>query len=214
MEREIQTDSLGYHLRHSPATVVLVAVNLLVFGLCWFFGSTLYPRGAMITRSVLSGGQWYRLVSSMFLHADLEHLITNMIALYLAGGVVEQNTGSARFLLLYFVSGIGGNLLSMAVELHTGGSSFSVGASGAIFGVLAAVVLLVARFYVLARRQGRMLGKSLGVRTLIMLLYSVYSGFVNPQVNAWAHLGGLLSGLVLSLFLILPLRRLDLHGLG
>ena len=85
---------------------------------------------------------FYRLITAAFLHADVEHLLNNMLLLYCCGDVVERCLGKVRFLILYFGSAIFGNLLSAAYELSTGSFYESIGASGAVFGLTGALLFL------------------------------------------------------------------------
>ena len=173
-------------------SAVLTAVNILVFLVCQMKGDILYPEGAFSILYLIRNGEYYRLVTAMFLHADISHLANNMILLYFGGKV--------RYLILFFLSGICGNLLSAVYELSTGGFYESIGASGAVFGLVGAL------FYLVLAKKGRAAGISVQ-RMLLMIALSLYSGFQSVMVNNAAHLGGLLGGFILA-FLLCHVGRL------
>lgn len=131
-------------------------------------------------------GQWYRLVTAMFLHASLLHLGFNMYVLFLLGPPLERVLGHGRFLTLFLVSGLGGSAASYAFSPLT---TLSVGASGAIFGLMAAWI-------VVARRLHRD-----ATQVLVLLALNVALGFVLPSVDWRAHLGGAITGAVLAFVL-------------
>ena len=133
-------------LRNVPwVSGMLVVINVIVFLMCTFSGNVLYNKGELDVVSVLAGKQYGRLLWAMFLHAGIEHIFNNMVLLFFLGAMIEKVTGHVTFLVLYFLSGIGGNLCSLLVKLLQMDYSASVGASGAIFGldgVLLAWILL------------------------------------------------------------------------
>jgi rhomboid protease GluP len=181
-------------------TYTLLAVNILAFladfGLqamgYGFHGVgplTLY--GAKNNAAILHGQLW-RFVTPMFLHGGLLHLGFNSYFLYLVGRRLESRFGRARFLALYILTGMSGVLLSFAFSPYD-----SIGASGALFGLIGAwIPLLVRNRDVLAntRRQLWQIIEVIGINLLISL---------SPGIDIWAHLGGLLSGLALG-WLISP----------
>ncbi|KQO81505.1 hypothetical protein ASF17_09995 [Frigoribacterium sp. Leaf263] len=123
--------------------------------------------------------QPWRLVTSLFAHAGVFHLLFNMYALFIFGGQLERTLGRGRFAALYAISGVGG---AAAVSLIAPVSSV-IGASGAIFGLMAA-------FFVIARS----LGGSNGVQLLVLVGINLVIGIVLPNVSWQAHLGGLVAG--------------------
>lgn len=175
-------------------TILLVSVNILAFIICTFTGELLYNIGAFRAENFLIQREYYRIVTSMFLHWDVNHLFGNMIILFYLGETVEKYFGHIRFGILYFISGICGNLLSMGFELYTGSFSVSAGASGAIFGVIGALLFLV------LVHRGHLEQITLR-RLVIMIVYSLYSGFAGSNINNAAHIGGFLSGIVATLLL-------------
>ena len=148
----------------------------------------LVGSGAMVTERLLDGEVW-RLVSSMFLHGSAEHLFGNMIALYILGLACEHAYGSATMLLIYAVAGIAGALASAAVVPQP-----TVGASGAIFGLMGCAVAMLAR----RRSELHVRDRRIGVVLGVWALWQLGLGFMNPMVANMAHLGGLLAGAALG----------------
>jgi rhomboid protease GluP len=136
---------------------------------------------------VTMGGQWWRLVSALFLHADWPHLLLNMWVLWNVGRLTERLYGSATFGFLYFASGVCGELARIVWEP----AIQSIGASGAIFGIMGA---LLAMLFHPGSRIPRSVAFAYWPSMLAFTLFNLVSGFVNPLVDNAAHLGGLLSG--------------------
>ncbi len=148
----------------------------------------------------IAQGEWWRLVTAMFLHVGLLHIAFNLYVLYLVGIPVEQALGRWRYVALYLLSGLGGAAASYAL---TSPFSAGEGASGAIFGLFAA-------WWVITRRAG---GDTRSVTVLIGL--NLVLSFVIPGIGYWAHLGGLATGTVLALaFAYAPRARRTPAALG
>jgi membrane associated rhomboid family serine protease len=148
-------------------------------------GSTIYLKGVLFG-PFLEQGEWWRLVTAAFLHYGPLHLILNMVALYWFGSLLEERIGSGRYLLLYLVSGISG---SAGALLWSGGFlTPTVGASGAIFGILGAgLVLERQRDYVFG-------GSALGVIVINFVFTFSISG-----ISKGGHIGGLVGGIICAL---------------
>jgi rhomboid protease GluP len=137
-------------------------------------------------------GEYWRLVANLFLHIGVLHLVLNGWALYQLGGLFEILLGSVRLLLVYFVSGIAG---SIASNLFT--QSLSAGASGAIFGVMGAIIA-----FLLKRRENLTpQAKSLLMQLVLWAGINVFLGFSTPGIDNAAHLGGCAAGFVIGLSL-------------
>lgn len=175
-------------------TFLLIVCNVMLFIICTFTGEVLYNKGAFSVMNLIGEGSWYRLVSAMFLHWDVGHLVSNMLILYYIGSVVERKMGHLPYLILYLVSGLAGNILSAGYELYTSEFMISAGASGAIFGVEGALIVLV----LLSR--GRIEHMTLG-RVVFAVVFSLYCGFTDSNINNAAHLGGIMMGFVLTAFI-------------
>ncbi|MEX2157696.1 MAG: rhomboid family intramembrane serine protease [Gemmatimonadales bacterium] len=152
---------------------------------------SILEMGALVRERVLAG-EWWRTITAMFLHGGPDHLIGNMVVLFIVGMACEHAFGVGRTALVYFGSGIAGAALSMAM-----GPGPSVGASGAIFGVLAAVVV------VLYRHQDRfyLRDKRIGFVLAIWAGWQILTGFLTPYIDNFAHLGGLAGGAAAALIL-------------
>lgn len=175
-------------------SAVLTAANVIIFLVCQFTGDWLYIKGEFGAFYLIRSQEYYRLVTAMFLHADISHLVNNMILLYFGGEIVEKTIGSVRYLVLFFVSGICGNLLTAIYEVSTGMYFNSIGASGAVFGLIGGLLYLV------ITRKGY--AAQISVRRMILMIaLSLYSGFQSVRVINAAHLGGLLSGFLITFIL-------------
>lgn len=178
------------------ATLSMAAVNMIVFAVTSFFGldaEHMVKYGAAVTPYILQG-EYYRLFTSMFLHFDLQHLIGNMVMLILLGAYLERFVGKARYLAIYLLGGIAGNLLSMALEIRTGEYAISAGASGAVFATVGGLLAL------LIVHRGRLADLTLRRVSLMAILSAAY-GFSSYGVNNAAHIGGLAAGFLAALLL-------------
>jgi len=185
-------------------TIVLIALNVIYFFVLSLGGMTedgyyLLEHGAVYVPYVMENKEYYRLFTSMFLHFDINHLMNNMITLGVLGSNVEPVIGKIRFLIIYFISGLGGNLLSLVEELYTQEYAISAGASGAIFGLTGAL------FSLAIINHGR-IGDVTKQGMLFMIAVSLYLGFTGEGVDNFAHVGGLLCGMVIA-FLIVSRKK-------
>lgn len=153
---------------------------------------SILEAGALIREKVLAG-EWWRMVTAMFLHGGIDHLIGNMFVLYIVGMACEHAFGAARTALIYLGSGLTGSALSLAM-----GPGPSVGASGAIFGVLAAVVVMLYRY----QKRFQVRDKRVGFVLAAWAGWQLLTGFVSPFIDNWAHLGGMLGGALAALWLV------------
>ncbi len=169
--------------------VAIVFLNIIAFILCAFTEDVLYNKGAFNIFYIEETKQYYRFLSSVFLHIDARHLFSNMLVLFFLGNSVEREVGHWKYAILYFVSAFGGNIASAIYEVSVGIVIASVGASGAVFGIVGAVLML------LLSRKGKWENITLP-RMLIMIVYSLYSGLMAENVNNVAHIGGFITGLL------------------
>lgn len=180
-------------------TYLLIIVNIILFLFLEFNGGSenienLIQYGASYNPAII-GGEWWRIISSMFLHIGILHLIMNMLALFYLGTTTERIYGSWRFLIVYFMAGIGGGLASFAFTIN-----ISAGASGAIFGLFGALL-----FFGLNHKK--IFFQTMGKGLLILIGINVVFGFVVPQIDNDAHLGGLIAGFLASAIVHLPSQR-------
>ncbi len=182
--------------RRTPVTTFLLAAIGVMFAAETLLGGStneqvLLRLGANYSPLVLQG-QYWRLVSSMFLHIGFVHLLVNGWALYQLGSLFEILMGSRRMLLVYFASGIAGSVASL---FFTGG--LSAGASGAIFGLMGSLIAFLLRH----RENLTPQAKSLLTQLLFWAGLNVFLGFSVPGIDNAAHLGGCAAGMLLSLTL-------------
>jgi membrane associated rhomboid family serine protease len=189
----------------APVTRALVAINVLVFiiealmgggGLLSGFSGHIYELGALWPPAIAHGEYW-RLITPMFLHASLFHILFNMWALWVVGGVLEPMVGSARFAGIYFVSGFAGNVLAFAIgpELTP-----MVGASTAIFGIFGA--LFIVALHDRSAMSGMMV-RSVGILLAINLAFT----FLAQGISWQGHIGGLIGGVLATEALVWFGRR-------
>src|SRR5436190_13468431 len=182
--------------RRTPVTTLLLLAIAAGYVVQMVLGDPVIEAGANYGPAVLHG-EWWRLVTSMFLHGGLLHLALNGWALYQLAGLFEIWLGSARLLLVYFVSGIAGSLASALIS-----GVPSVGASGAIFGLLGALISFLLRRHEDLTPQA----KSLLMQLVGWAVINVVFGFSVKGIDNAAHLGGAAAGLLLG-FVLRPRVR-------
>jgi rhomboid protease GluP len=175
--------------RQTPVTTLLLVAIAVCFALQLFVPGV---TEAGVNNPLALHGEPWRLVTSMFLHGGWLHILLNSWALYQLAGLFEVLLGSSRLLLVYFVSGIAGSIASV-LWTHLP----SLGASGAIFGVLGALIAF------LGRRRERLTpqAKSLLMQLVFWAGLNVFLGMSSPMIDNAAHLGGCAAGLVIGFFL-------------
>lgn len=194
---------------------IIVGLNVAVFLAMLVSGvSPLEPTidslirwGADFGPKTVTGGEWWRLVTSMFLHIGVIHIAFNMFVLWQIGPFVERLLGNAGFVVAYFVAGIAGSLVSVAWNPYI----VSAGASGAIFGLYGALL-----GFMCIRRDSipTEVLSPLTKNALIFIGYNAVYGFMRTGTDVAAHLGGLAAGFVCGLCLSVPLTvdRLPRRG--
>lgn len=175
--------------RYSWVTLVLIALNVFVFVLTDLFRLRgLLENGCLYWPSLFYQNEYYRVFTCMFLHADIGHISSNMIALFSIGDIVEREMGHFRFALLYFVSGLLASMTSVCYFYFQRENSSSVGASGAIYGVAGALLMIFLTNSYLRRRENL-------IRMGIFVVFLFYPMFTGTQgIDYAAHLGGFVSG--------------------
>lgn len=176
-------------------TVAIIVVNVIVFLLLEAKGSTedfmmLYEHGAMYWPDVYEGGEWYRLITHMFLHAGSDHLFNNMFMLAVVGYNIEKEFGRFKYLISYFICGIGGAVLSGLYDMKNYDYAVSVGASGAVMGIFG---IMLAMIFLESRRTGQVAAP----RLIIVFVLAVF-GNMQEGVDWVAHLGGAVTGVIMA----------------
>lgn len=179
-----------FDYRECIFTIVFLAMNVISYIYCTYVGETVYNIGCMDAERVISDHEYYRFLTSIFMHGGVEHLVSNMIFLAALGEMLERSVGHVRFIFLYLISGFGGSIFSIASAILSGSRYTSVGASGAIFGLIGALLVLV----VISR--GHYQGISIK-RMVLATACMIYEGAVSEGVDNAAHLGGLIFGLLI-----------------
>lgn len=196
--------------RKPVCTIGLAVINVVVFLWMSFGGMTedsvyMLQHGAAYTPYIVDAGEYYRMFTSIFLHFDFSHLMNNMLVLLVLGWNLEPVVGKMRVLVIYLLSGLGGNLLSLLMDLLIGEFAVSAGASGAVFGFTGALLCLA------IRNHGR-IGNLTKQGMLVVTVLSLYLGFTGEGVDNAAHIGGLLMGFIVT-FLIYRKRNFEHRSL-
>ncbi len=152
----------------------------------------LLEHGALYAPKLLEG-EWYRIITYLFLHSGIEHLMNNMMVLYFLGNALEHYVGKVGYLSTYFFSGI---VAAIGSVLYNTEYPVCVGASGAIFGVIGAMLWIV------LKNRGTLQGISKR-RMMFFVFLSVYSGFTSQGIDNAAHITGLVAGFLFSVFITL-----------
>jgi membrane associated rhomboid family serine protease len=174
--------------RVTPVTWGLIAVNVAMFALQEIFPALHIPARFSQYPPLVAAGEWWRVFTAMFLHGGVLHLLFNMYALWLFGPVLERRFGSLSYAALYVAGGLGGGMLYQLI----GSEAPAVGASGAIFALLGA--LLAASYRQRQTRAGAAVFGQLGILLAINLALPLFVGNI-----AWqAHVGGLLAGILIA----------------
>lgn len=188
--------------RWPAVSFALIAINILLFLLAVSRGVSMFSPatgdmvawGANVAALTLTGDAW-RLLSSMFLHIGLIHILLNMYMLFAFGPFAEERFGSARFALIYLLSGLFGSLASAAYHGFQGQIVVAAGASGALMGICGAYVghwiVSKARDAVEEQLNMKPLAQTIG--------FNLVFGFINPGVDNACHVGGLISGVILGI---------------
>ncbi len=177
-------------------TYVLVAINIVVYIVCTSTGELLYNTGGMTVDGILGDGQWYRMLTGMFLHGEMTHLFNNMLMLYLLGNMIEQRLGRWGFGVSYFVCGIASGFISLVSKYFSGMDANSIGASGAVYGIFGLALIME-----ITTINWRRVSVFTIRRMILVVLCVAVSLYVDAQiagVDFKAHVGGLCMGAILG----------------
>jgi membrane associated rhomboid family serine protease len=185
----------------APAVVLFIAINVVAFGLELWRGAlanpaTLHRLGALDSAAVIGEGQFWRLITALFLHYNLLHLAFNLFALYVLGPPLERIIGSLRFAACYLISGIGSTAGVVALTLlKIVQPAELVGASGSVMGIVGAWAGFLVRHRHVWQAKQRLLN------ILLIIVIQVAFDISTPEVSTSAHLCGLVAGFVVGLYL-------------
>lgn len=178
-------------------TIGLIITNIIIFIVLEWKGNSLdaeymMEMGAVYPEKIQVDGEYWRLITATFMHFGFSHLLNNMVLLGTAGQILERAIGPLKYLILYLLAGVGGSTLSYVQMLHSGDYAVAAGASGAIFGIVGALLWIV------IRNKGHyetLTGKGLVAMIVLCLYYGISTG----GVDNWGHIGGLIGGFLIGI---------------
>jgi membrane associated rhomboid family serine protease len=183
--------------QNSPATWVLLVIIGVYFAATELAGgstnTTVMLRAGTNFRPLIESGEWWRLVTANFLHFGWMHLAVNAYSLYAVGPMLEKLYGTSKYVAIYVFAGIAGAVASMVIR-----GGHSAGASGALFGLLGAMLVIGLRHQSAIPAHFR---KEMRTIALVTLVINLIMGFTVPAIDNYAHLGGLVGGFLLALLL-------------
>lgn len=198
-EEESKKAQNVFEQKRPIVTYILIAINAMVFLSMYLFGNgstdwnTLYQMGANYKAAVCSG-EYYRLLTSAFIHIGLLHFLMNNYALYVIGTQIESFLGKWKYILIYVLSAIMGNLLSLVFS-----DTLSAGASGAIFGLFGALLYFGYHYRIY-------LGTVLKSQVIPLIILNLVIGFNLSGIDNAAHIGGLIGGYLLTMAVGVPYK--------
>ena len=197
-------------IKKEPVTALFILLNILIFLAVDFTGGSentvhMIECGAAYPPLILENGEIYRLFTCMFLHLGISHLANNMLVLFVLGQRLEPVVGKIKFILIYLLGGLGGNVISLLADVKKNEYAVSAGASGAVFAVMGAMI------YVVIWSHGQL--QDISTRQiLIMAAFSLYFGFTSTGVDNAAHVGGMIMGFLLAVLLYHPSSQKKLYN--
>ena len=180
----------------SPVNTIIIVINVVVFVVLTFLGDTtdvqfMHHHGANFWPSVIEEHEYYRLLTCTFIHFGISHLFNNMLVLAYIGDNLERALGKVKYLVLYLAAGIGSSAVSAVWSMFKDEYSVSGGASGAIFGVVGALLVIV------IKNRGQL--EDLSSRQLMFFAgFSIYHGVTSAGIDNMAHISGFLIGALLG----------------
>lgn len=184
-----------FKLKKPIITYTIIYLNIIIFLLMHIIGNgsldskTLIDFGASLDSKILSG-EYYRLITNSFVHIGLPHIMFNMYALYIIGHQIESFLGKSKFLIIYLFSALTGSLLSVAFSSNT----ISAGASGAIFGLLGALLYFGFHYRIY-------LGGVMKSQIIPLIILNLALGFILSGIDNAGHIGGLIGGVLITMAL-------------
>ncbi len=191
----VREGNLNDYYKKAPVTSIILIINLIMLIVVFFYGGfdtyTLLRLGALWSPLVIDDNEWWRIITSMFLHGSLFHFLGNaIIGLYVLSGALERLIGSKKFIFIYFLSGIGAGLLVTFTS-----EAVTIGASGAIFGALGSLL------YIGIYRKDLMTVQDFqSIKGLVLM--NVIFTFLVANVSIAGHVGGIATGFLLSYLFI------------
>ena len=192
-------ENYGQRQQKAWITMTLIVLNILYFVYLEAAGSSedvlfMLEHGAMFGPLVLDGQEYYRLLTAVFMHFGINHIVNNMLVLFVLGDNLERALGKIKYLIFYLTCGVGANVVSMFLDMRQQNHAVSAGASGAIFGVIGGLL------YAVLVNRGRLEDLS-SSQLIIMIIFSLYFVFTSTGVDNEAHVAGLVIGIILAAIL-------------
>ena len=178
-EEEAKMNEDVFKMKKPYVTYALIGINTIIFIISMFIN--ILPLFA-VNRYFIVHGEYYRLITGIFLHNGVIHLMCNMYSLYVIGTQLESFLGKIKYLIVYLLSGLAGSVLSIYFS-----NSFSVGASGAIFGLLGSLLYFGYHYRVY-------LDSVIKSQIIPLIIFNLMLGFMLRGIDNWAHIGGLIGG--------------------
>ena len=200
---DIQSDNQMTVEAYRPiVTFILVGINVLIFIMETISGGSdktevLIKYGAQYAPYIFNRGEWYRIFTSMFLHIGVNHIASNMICLLAVGQYIENYFGRIRYIVIYIISGLCGNLLSLFFDMYSQNPAVSAGASGAISGLIGTLIILA-----IDPETRKVFPLPRVLIAIVLLMIPAAS-----NVNILAHLGGLIGGLATGYCMYYYMRK-------
>lgn len=194
-----------YRRKKAFVNMGFIVLNVICFLYLEMTGSTentqfMVSHGAMYAPLVVEGGEYYRLLTSIFMHFGINHIMNNMLILFILGDNLERALGHVKYFFFYLICGVGANIISMIVNFGDYRLIVSAGASGAIFGVIGGLL------YAVVVNRGRL--EDLSTRQLVVVIVcSLYFGFSSTGVDNAAHIAGLFVGILMGIVLYRKPKR-------
>ena len=191
-------------------SIILILINVLVYIALESKGSTLdvyfmLNHGASSWELEFKEMELYRLFTCMFIHFGIEHLVNNMFMLYMIGVQIEKIYGRGRFLFIYLLSGLFASLVSSMANMLIGRNDIiSGGASGAIYGIMGAMIIVL---WFNRKQAGEII-----YRFIILVILMVYGGFTDTGVDNVAHIAGFFSGIVIGGIVYMTSKKQDIKN--
>ena len=180
-----------FSIKKPVITYLLIGICILMFIITYLFQrEDIFILGGNI-KDLTRNGEYYRLLTCIFLHGGIIHITCNMYSLYIIGTQLESFFGKIRYLIIFLLSGICGSVLSLA---FSNSNSISIGASGAIFGLLGAILYFGYHYRVY-------LGNVLKNQIIPIILLNLGIGFIVSGIDNFAHIGGLVGGIIITMAL-------------
>lgn len=189
-------------------TVMLMTINIIYFLVLEYFGSTedtifMLKYGALYYKNVFQKHEYYRLITCMFMHFGFAHLLNNMFSLYLLGSEAERFYGKIKYLIIYIISGLMASISSALYQQSVNGYSISAGASGAIYGIMGALLVRIVE----ERRKNMSAFSKMG---LVLILF-IMAGQNSGNVDNIAHIGGFVTGMLCGIVSYMLISRKNIE---